>query len=130
MFETVTPPALIDGDSGISHVLEDLTSTARAAYDYLVSRLVNNGLSRKAAREAARCVLPNMTETKIVVTGNMRAWRHFISLRATTAADAEICEFAVEILKLLWGVAPNCFGDYAIEEIAGRQVAHTNNHET
>ncbi|TDB79386.1 hypothetical protein E1091_19500, partial [Micromonospora fluostatini] len=45
---------------------------------------------RKRARQAARAVLPNATETRIVVTGNYRAWRHFIAMRATEHADVEI----------------------------------------
>ena len=45
---------------------------------------------RKAIRQAARSVLPNATETKIFVTGNVRAWRHFIEMRATPFADWEI----------------------------------------
>ena len=41
-------------------------------------------------REAARAVLPNDTETKIVVSGNYRAWRDFIAQRWTVHADLEI----------------------------------------
>jgi hypothetical protein len=46
----------------------------------------NATLRRKQARQAARSVLPNATETRIVVTGNYRAWRHFIAMRATEHA--------------------------------------------
>src|SRR3954463_6410593 len=45
---------------------------------------------RKQARQAARAILPNATETRIVVTGNYRAWRHFIAKRANEHADTEI----------------------------------------
>src|SRR3954466_6320118 len=37
-------------------------------------------LRRKQARQASGAVLPNATETRIVVTGNYRAWRHFIAM--------------------------------------------------
>lgn len=67
---------------------------------------------RKAAREAARSVLPNATETKIFVTANVRALRHFIELRADPAADAEIRRLALEVLRVLRDAAPNLFGDY------------------
>ena len=63
-------------------------------------------LRRKQARQAARAVLPNATETRIVVTGNYRAWRHFIAMRATEHADVEIRELAIECLRQLQGVAP------------------------
>ena len=58
-------------------------------------------LRRKQARQAARAILPNATETRIVVTGNYRAWRHFIAMRATEHADVEIRALAVECLRQL-----------------------------
>jgi thymidylate synthase (FAD) len=71
-------------------------------------------LRRKRARQTARSVLPNATETKIVVTGNARAWRHFIELRASGGADTEIRTLALKVLELLKGEAPNLFGDYRV----------------
>ena len=69
---------------------------------------------RKAAREAARSVLPNATETKIFVTGNARALRHFIEMRGDLGADAEIRRLAVAVLKVLQAASPNLFGDYDV----------------
>ena len=66
----------------------------------------NATLRRKQARQAARAVLPNATETRIVVTGNYRAWRHFIAIRASEHADVEIRAVAVECLRQLARVAP------------------------
>jgi thymidylate synthase (FAD) len=84
-------------------------------------------LRRKLARQAARSVLPNATETQIVVTGNFRAWRHFIRMRATEHADIEIRTVAVEILRLLQQHAPAVFGDFQICRLPdGTEVAHTN----
>ena len=57
----------------------------------------NATLRRKQARQAARAVLPNATETRIVVTGNYRAWRHFVAMRASEHADVEIRELAVAL---------------------------------
>jgi thymidylate synthase (FAD) len=79
---------------------------------------------RKQARQAARSVLPNATETRIVVTGNYRAWRHFIAVRATEPADVEIRELAVACLRQLQHIAPNVFGDFVISTLAdGTEVA-------
>ena len=79
---------------------------------------------RKAARQAARSVLPNATETRIVVTGNYRAWRHFIGMRATEHADVEIRDIAVEVLRQLQRVAPNVFADFTITRLPdGSEVA-------
>lgn len=68
---------------------------------------VHNG--HKRAREAARCVLPNMTPTQLVVTGNHRSWLEFIEKRATEHADAEIRAVAVEIFKQLAEHEPNIY---------------------
>lgn len=67
----------------------------------------------KRAREAARAVLPNMTETIIDVTGNHRAWREMLALRLSPHADAEIRELAEEILVTLSAVAPATYADLA-----------------
>lgn len=95
---------------------------SQEAYRQLVEGLAAaKGLSgkltteeRKKLREAARSVLPNATETKLVVTANARAWRHFIEMRASRYAEAEIRRLAVAILKILQQEAPNLFGDYQL----------------
>jgi thymidylate synthase (FAD) len=66
------------------------------------------------AREAARGVLPNSTETKIVVTANARAWRTMLELRCGEGAEAEIRRCAVACLRLLSAEAPGFFADFEI----------------
>lgn len=79
---------------------------------------------RKAARQAARAVLPNAAETRIVVTGNYRTWRHFVTMRASEHADVEIREVAVAILRELQRIAPHVFADYEITTLTdGTEVA-------
>jgi len=68
-------------------------------------------MRKKRARQAARAVLPNSAETKIVVTGNARAWRHFVEMRGSETADVEIRRLAVSVLHVLQNEAPNIFGD-------------------
>jgi thymidylate synthase (FAD) len=81
---------------------------------------------RKQARQAARAVLPNATETRIVVTGNYRAWRHFITMRASEQADVEIRQLAVSCLKELSRVAPNVFADFILKTLPdGSEVAES-----
>ena len=81
-------------------------------------------MRRKQARQAARAVLPNATETRIVVTGNYRAWRHFIAMRASEHADVEIRRLAIECLRQLVEVAPAVFADFEISTLAdGTEVA-------
>lgn len=69
-------------------------------------------LRRKRAREAARSVLPNATETQIYCTANARALRHFMELRSDESADAEIRAVAFKLWEVLSGHSPNLFGDY------------------
>ncbi len=73
---------------------------------------------RKWARQAARSILPNATETKIFVTGNSRAWRHFLELRGSPHADTEIRMLAVEVCRVLKNESPNIFHDIEIYEEA------------
>ena len=107
------------------------TEASVAAYTELLAALEetfadepNATLRRKQARQAARAVLPNATETRIVVTGNYRAWRHFIAMRATEHADVEIRQLAVECLRQLQKAAANVFGDFEISTLGdGSEVA-------
>src|SRR5205085_802877 len=91
------------------------------AYMKLVEKLqevykdeTDRTLRRKLARQAARSVLPNATETKIFVTANARALRHFIELRASRHAEVEIRKLAVQVLKILQSEAPHIFSDYQL----------------
>lgn len=71
-------------------------------------------MRKKRARQAARAVLPNAAETKVVVTGNARSWRHFVEMRGSPGADVEIRRLAVSVLRILQEEAPNIFGDLQI----------------
>lgn len=76
---------------------------------------VSKTAARKLAREASRAVMASMTETRMVLTGNYRAWVYFLNARDSEHADAEIRELAQEIGSQLAGVAPNIFGEEARE---------------
>jgi thymidylate synthase (FAD) len=67
---------------------------------------------RKAARQAARSVLPNACETKIFVTANARSLRHFLEMRGSAHAEPEIRKLACVVLDVLQKESPNLFGDY------------------
>ncbi|HLH61079.1 MAG TPA: FAD-dependent thymidylate synthase [Ktedonobacteraceae bacterium] len=71
---------------------------------------------RKKVQQTARSVLPNETEAPIVVTGNARAWRHIIEMRANAHAETEIRELAVRVFLCLYLADPVLFGDYTLEE--------------
>ncbi len=103
---------------GTADTFERVVHTARTAYGIIVANLErlyhdmpDRTMRHKLARQVARSVLPNATETKIVVTGNVRAWRHFISLRASAHADTEIRDLAIAIFHELHQIAPALFQD-------------------
>lgn len=58
-------------------------------------------LDAGVAPQWARSVLPNSLATEIVVTGNFRAWRHFIALRSASGAHPQIHEIAKMIEELM-----------------------------
>lgn len=119
----VLPPGIVEQSLAATIWLESI-EFAQKGYAELVETLElhefasekNPTLRRKRAREAARSVLPNATATQIFVTGNARAWRHFIELRGSIHADAEIRRLAVAVAEVLFDEAPNLFGDYTVDE--------------
>jgi len=125
----VVPPAMI-GDDKLEAEWKTEIDRSLAAYVRLVGELMEQYAwvtdrvhRRKMAREAARGVLPNSTETKIVVTANARAWRTMLELRAGEGADLEIRRMAVAVLKLLKAEAPGFFSDFEIYEASDRREA-------
>ena len=95
---------------GATDNLKVMANLAIATYAGLVEELQEvEGLSRKQAREAARAVLPNMVETRIVVTGNLRAWHEVITRRTAPDADAEFQQVAGMIRDELQKLAPEVF---------------------
>ncbi|WP_044027512.1 FAD-dependent thymidylate synthase [Corynebacterium glutamicum] len=103
MFDLVTNVDLAED------AISDAVEAAKDAYGILVSVLEDSGLTRKQAREAARGVLPNMVETKMVVTGNLRAWHQVIERRTAPDADAEMIEVMTMANNILHKVAPTIF---------------------
>lgn len=128
----VLPPALAGdaaagADDEARRLLEEALAGAARSYDALVDALAtaiprerfeSATDHRKAIRQAARAALPNATETKIVVTANVRAWRHFIEMRGAPYADWEIRRLALMVLEVLRAEAPLLFGDFTIGEMS------------
>ncbi len=117
-------PACIAEDKELHEVWLSAVEHAQEAYVKLVEGLTrkfadvqDKTLRRKLARQAARSVLPNATETKIFVTANARALRHFVELRASEHAETEIRMVASKVLEILKREAPNIFGDYEFVDL-------------
>src|SRR5665213_2515446 len=125
----VVPPAII-GDDALRDAWQTQIESAQTAYVALVEQLMERYAwvadkvhRRKMAREAARGVLPNSTETKIVVTANARAWRTLLELRSSEGAELEIRRWAVAVLRILQAEAPGFFSDFEIYKAEDRQDA-------
>lgn len=110
---------------GIAHAHQSYVD----ASNYLYSKFADEDktMRRKRAREAARSLLPNATETKVFATANLRAIRHFIELRGSRHADAEIRKLAYHIFLKARALAPNVFADYSVNllEDATKEIITT-----
>jgi thymidylate synthase (FAD) len=69
---------------------------------------------KKRANEAARSLLHNAAETRMVFSCNLRELRHLLTLRGTDYADLEIKEFAIRCLAAARPCAPNYFEDFDV----------------
>ncbi len=125
----VMPPA-IHGDAELEAIWCKQIASALESYTTLVASLMERYSwvadrvhRRKMAREAARAVLPNSTETKIVVTANARAWRTMLELRSSEGAELEIRRLAVIILRMMKAEAPAFFDDFEIYTAEDRREA-------
>ena len=124
-------PEVIAADPELSALFQKAAAASLTAYAELLAGLEerfadvpNATLRRKQARQAARAVLPNATETRLVVTGNYRAWRHFVAMRASEHADVEIRALAIECLRQLRREVPNVFDDFEIAALDdGTEIA-------
>jgi thymidylate synthase (FAD) len=130
----VEPDAIAE-DPELHRIWLETVQSCQRAYRLLADGLAakfadldDRTLRRKKAREAARSVLPNATETKIFVTANARALRHFIEMRGDPAADVEIRKVAVAVLKVLQAESPNLFGDYVLTDVPGGGQAAASPH--
>lgn len=130
----VLPPEIEEGTPAYRIWLGACESTLeayRALLTEMMERMGEDGpatMRKKRARQAARAVLPNCAETKIVVTGNARSWRHFMEMRGSASADVEIRRLAVALLRVFREEAPNIFGDmHIVSQPDGTETIETPN---
>jgi thymidylate synthase (FAD) len=128
-------PDCIAQDPELHHLWLETVSQSHQAYMKLAGRLEESfidepdkTLRRKLARQAARSVLPNATETKIFVSANARALRHFIELRGSRHAEVEIRKLAVKVLEVMKIEAPHIFGDYQLVPLPDGTFEATTEH--
>jgi thymidylate synthase (FAD) len=117
-------------DEELHALFEERADRASAEYETMAERLLGRqegGASmltadyktdaRKKVQQTARSLLPNETEAPMVFTGNVRALRHIIEMRADAHAESEIRNLALRLFLCLWTVDPILFGDYELGEL-------------
>jgi thymidylate synthase (FAD) len=132
----VLPPAML-GDQALEAAWTAQVTAAQDAYVRAVEDLMSRYAwvtdkihRRKMAREAARSLLPNATETKVVVSANVRAWRTMLELRCGEGAEQEIRRMAVAALRVLAAEAPLLFADFEVYRAAdGAEAARVAYHK-
>ncbi len=117
-------------DEELHRLFEERADRAAAGYAAMADRLLERqegGASmltadyktdaRKKVQQTARSLLPNETEAPMVFTGNVRAWRHVVEMRADEHAESEIRALAVRLFLCLVGADPILFGDYRLQSL-------------
>jgi len=99
-FTSIMPDTIADNQEA-RQIFAFMSETVHKAY----AQLVEMGIPA----EDARYILPNATETKIIMTMNARELLHFFALRCCQRAQWEIREMSVEMLRLVKKVAPAIF---------------------
>jgi thymidylate synthase (FAD) len=84
--------------------------------------------ARKKVQQTARSLLPNETEAPMVFTGNVRALRHIVEMRADAHAESEIRNLALRLFLCAFTVDPILFGDYRIGELPDGTYTVTTEH--
>lgn len=100
-----------DEDENKEHIKFAVWKRSMAEAESAYFELVRMG----ATPQEARAVLPNSLKTEVVMTANIREWRHFLKLRTSSAAHPQIREVAIPLLKELKKKIPVLFDDIEVE---------------
>lgn len=100
-----------DEDENKEHIKFAVWKRSIAEAESAYFELVRMG----ATPQEARAVLPNSLKTEVVMTANIREWRHFLKLRTSSAAHPQIREVAIPLLKELKKKIPVLFDDIEVE---------------
>lgn len=104
----VVPPAI--RSSKDPYVLRNFANAADEAINaYMIARDELEDLPKKQRNEAARGLLPNCVETRMVVTANLRAWHEVIQRRTQPDVDAEMQQVMRLAREALHTVSPIIF---------------------
>ena len=105
---TVIEPCYLEKGTAAYRMWKHACETAEVAYFDL--------LGEGCTPQEARAVLPNSLKTEVMMTANVREWRHFLKLRTSEAAHPQMREVALQILELLDREWPSLFDDIVWRE--------------
>ena len=100
---TVIEPGFLTGDTTGYAIWKQAMADAELAYFSL--------LEWGCTPQEARAVLPNSLKTEVVMTANIREWRHFLRLRTAAGAHPQMREVALILLDKVHALIPVCFDD-------------------
>lgn len=106
---TFIRPLFANNENELYQIWTDAMQAAEEKY----LAMINAG----APPQEARSVLPNSLKTEIVVSMNLREWRHFIRMRTSPAAHPQMRQVAKMILYELKHSIPVIFDEFVVEEI-------------
>lgn len=104
---TVIKPCFLDKEDKKYSTWINSMKNAEQSY----FKVINEG----ATPQEGRSVLPNSLKTEVVMTANLREWRHFLKLRTSQYAHPQIREVAIPLLKELQLKIPILFDDIITE---------------
>ncbi len=110
------------GESNFNYVEPESIKSNKSAHAIFADFMVRTKDTYRRLKELgienqdARFVLPNAVCSEIVVTANLREWRHIIRVRGGSTAQWEIREMAIRILRILKKKVPTVFYDFEIDE--------------
>lgn len=115
-YEKKMPPSFVEPEFPTAimyreecrQIWADTISAAEQAYKQL--------LGKGVAPQIARSIFPNALSSRILITGNLRAWRHFLRMRTTKEAHPQMREVAIPLLAEFKSRVPLLFDD--IEPLA------------
>lgn len=106
---TVIKPCFLKEETGAYAAWLTAMHLANIAYSDM--------LAEGCTPQEARSVLPNSTKTEIIMTANLREWRHFLKLRTAKAAHPQMRELTVPLLHELQEWIPVVFDDIKEDNI-------------
>ena len=118
-YDEETPEDLFMVPEEIAENQEAMDIYSDAMFDSLKAYKKLKTLGLKS--QIARYVLPNATRTRVVMSANLREWRHILLLRMHSSAQPEMQDVARQIYGVLVDLYPEVFGDILSKIEAGRE---------